>query len=144
MSDLTPESEALLARIRRYVVHNEDGTVTVRDVAIRSRLAAIEAAAIARYAEGLVDRWPDDGYRQWTVSIGWVDGVVEQEASGPTLHDAARRLLAIPEAQEAIIETEHFIFAQSEQPPDLRVSRRVDDGSVGPVVRIPEAQEADR
>jgi hypothetical protein len=75
---LTPESEALLARL-------------FGDPWIAADLAAIEAAAIARYAEGLVEAVARN---LWRADEAMVTGDY-------AAHEAeARRLIAIPEAQE--------------------------------------------
>jgi hypothetical protein len=88
MTDLTPESEALLAHPPGYmgVWHQSDG----RREDLRKRLAAIEAAAIARYREGLVEVVVRNMH-----SDDW-DG-----AGGCECESVARRLLALdaPEAQ---------------------------------------------
>jgi Ser/Thr protein kinase RdoA (MazF antagonist) len=89
---LTPESEAMLSDVCRM-----DMTKMPLDRSpqnIRKRLAAIEAAAIARYAEGLVQVLSD-----FLLCIP--DGAIEHENHPRWQERLARRLLAIPEAQEA-------------------------------------------
>jgi cob(I)alamin adenosyltransferase len=93
MTDLTPESEYLVATI------DEDTTLDE----LRSHLAAIEAAAIARDREGLVERvaqhlcdymreMSSDPWRPWDDLL--------PEARALWLEDAATLLaLDAPEAQ---------------------------------------------
>jgi hypothetical protein len=80
---LTPESEALLERI-----HSLNGRSF--PLATRKDFVAIEAAAIARYAEGLVEVVARGLWAAAGGSYRWEEHLPE-----------ARRLLAIPEAQEA-------------------------------------------
>jgi hypothetical protein len=86
---LSPESEALLEMLRS----EDPGDPMSRD-AVAVRLARIEAAAIARYAEGLA-REVRDRYCAMQHSGN-------KKPCGPDAHMGwVRALLAIPGAQEA-------------------------------------------
>ncbi len=96
---LTPESEALmddlyrdgLAEPVRWVYGDDD---------LRTRLAAIEAAAIARYAEGLVEVVARRLRIGRGVPAGWSWDRLSDESREPWLA-FARRLLGVdaPEAK---------------------------------------------
>jgi hypothetical protein len=99
---LTPESEDLLDenRQRRFVMTSG---------LLRIRLEAIEAAAISRYAEGLVEHFKDLVPDDPEDPCRWCDYMFigKYDSRDPARHDEdcwwvkARRLLATPEAQEA-------------------------------------------
>jgi hypothetical protein len=104
MTDLTPESEYLVATI------DEDTTLDE----LRSHLAAIEAAAIARDREGPVTEHADPRYRPLMLAVRAADEAYEKAGDAGTktwlddyflpeltTHGLTVRLLALdaPEAQ---------------------------------------------
>ena len=102
-TQLTPESEALLAELQENPLPGARYAYTV----VKRDLAAIEAAAIARYAEGLtVERLA------WAIEVART-GDAEDANTTPRYGsdlDWARDILAalaIPEAQEAVIWCDH-------------------------------------
>jgi hypothetical protein len=92
MTDLTPESEYLVATI------DEDTTLDE----LRSHLVAIEAAAIARDREGLVEPFLTGLRAVVRRELAWAGmNAYERRARADIIDIEARRLLALdaPEAQ---------------------------------------------
>jgi hypothetical protein len=130
MTDLTPESEYLVATI------DEDTTLDE----LRSHLAAIEAAAIARDREGLVERVAQYIPGRVMKMFTWADC---DEATREQYRAEARRLLAL-DAPEAQCRCGH---AQRVHVTDVDWDEHSGCTSTGCDCRlfaIPEAQEADR